>query len=99
LNACSFDKGFHSPANQVALTEQLDMVALPRKGKLSQQAQAVEQSDAFINARRKHSAVESAINALEVHGLIGVRITVSTASSVTLHWLCWQETFTALATF
>jgi len=53
----------------VALTEQLDMVALPRKGKLSQQAQAVEQSDAFINARRKHSAVESAINALEVHGL------------------------------
>lgn len=69
LNACSFDKGFHSPANQMALTEQLDMVALPRKGKLSLEAQAVEQSDAFINARRKHSAVESAINALEVHGL------------------------------
>ena len=69
LNACSFDKGFHSPENQTALTEQLDMVALPRKGKLSQQAQAVEHSDAFINARRKHSAVESAINALEVHGL------------------------------
>lgn len=69
LNACSFDKGFHSPANQAALTEQLDRVALPRKGKLSQQAQAVEQPAAFIHARRKHSAVESAINALEVHGL------------------------------
>lgn len=69
LNACSFDKGFHSPANQAALAEQLEMVALPRKGKLSRQAQEVEQTEAFIKARRKHSAVESAINGLEVHAL------------------------------
>ena len=69
LNACSFDKGFHSKANQVALQEQLALVALPRKGKLSKEAQAVEQAPAFANARRAHSAVESAINALEVHGL------------------------------
>ena len=69
LNACSFDKGFHSPENQAALKEQLELVALPRKGKLSQQAQAVEQSAQFVKARRAHSAVESAINALEVHGL------------------------------
>jgi IS5 family transposase len=44
-------------------------VALPRKGKLSQQAKAAEQTEEFIKARRAHSAVESAINALEVHGL------------------------------
>ena len=69
LNACSFDKGFHSTANQAALKEQLDLVALPRKGKLSQEAQATEQAPAFARARRAHSAVESAINALEVHGL------------------------------
>ena len=69
LNACSFDKGFHSTENQIALKEQLDLVALPRKGKLSEQAQALEQSDAFARARRAHSGVESAINALEVHGL------------------------------
>jgi transposase, IS5 family len=69
LNACSFDKGFHSPENQRALKDQLELVALPRKGKLSQIAQAEQQSDAFIKARRSHSAVESAINALEVHGL------------------------------
>ena len=69
LAACSFDKGFHSPANQSALMERLELVVLRRKGKLSQQAQALEQSPAFIKARRKHSAVESAINALEVHGL------------------------------
>ena len=44
-------------------------MALPRKGKLSKSAQAVEQADGFVKARRAHSAVESAINALEVHGL------------------------------
>lgn len=69
LAACSFDKGFHSSANQLALQEQLTLVALPRKGKLSKNAQEVEQSPPFINARRAHSAVESAINAIEVHGL------------------------------
>jgi transposase, IS5 family len=69
LNACSFDKGFHSPNNQAELKNHLELVALPRKGKLSQQAQAVEQSPQFTQARRGHSAVESAINGLEVHGL------------------------------
>ncbi len=69
LSACSFDKGFHSPDNQEELKEHLDLVALPRKGKLSQAAQAEQQSEAFLKARRAHSAVESAINALEVHGL------------------------------
>jgi hypothetical protein len=69
LTTCSFDKGCHSPANQLALKEHLELVALPRKGKLSQMARATEQSEAFAKARRKHSAVESAINALEVHGL------------------------------
>jgi len=69
LDACSFDKGFHSPANQVELKQHLQQVALPRKGKLSQQASAEEQAPEFTQARRAHSAVESAINALEVHGL------------------------------
>jgi hypothetical protein len=69
LNACSFDKGFHSPLNQLALKAQLELVVLPRKGKLSKQAQAQEQAPEFVKARRAHSAVESAINGLEVHGL------------------------------
>ena len=69
LNVCSFDKGFHSPENQRELKAQLERVVLPRKGKLSQQAQALEQTEAFVKARHQHSAVESAINALEVHGL------------------------------
>ena len=69
FNACSFDKGFHSPANQAELTQQLDQLTLPKKGKLSKVRQAVEQGEEFVKARRAHSAVESAINALEVHGL------------------------------
>ncbi len=69
LEACSFDKGFHSPENQQELQAHLRLVALPRKGKLSQQAQAVESAEDFVKARAQHSAVESAINALEVHGL------------------------------
>lgn len=69
LNVCSFDKGFHSQENQQRLKERLALTALPRKGKLSQSAQALEHSEAFVKARRQHSAVESAINALEVHGL------------------------------
>lgn len=69
LDACSFDKGFHSQENQRDLKAHVTVVTLPRKGKLSQQAQASEQAEAFVQARRQHSAVESAINALEVHGL------------------------------
>ena len=69
LRACSFDKGFHSRTNQAGLKELLELAALPRKGKLTSAAQAVEQSAEFIEARHAHSAVESAINALEVHGL------------------------------
>jgi len=69
LNACSFDKGFHSQENQRVLPAHLELVALPRKGKLSQQARELEQSAEFVKARRAHSAVESAINGLEVHGL------------------------------
>ena len=69
LNVCSFDKGFHSKDNQIALKAQLDLVVLPRKGKLSQVAKEEEQAPEFVKARRAHSAVESAINGLEVHGL------------------------------
>jgi hypothetical protein len=69
LTAVSYDKGFHSPQNQEALNKKLGLVALPRKGRLSQASRAIESSEDFKKARRKHSAVESAINALEVHGL------------------------------
>jgi hypothetical protein len=69
LNACSFDQGFHSPSNQQELKDRLDHVVLPKKGKCSKAEQQRESAPEFKRARQQHSAVESAINALEVHGL------------------------------
>jgi transposase, IS5 family len=69
LGSCSFDKGFHSPKNQEELRKHLDRVVLPRKGKLSAINREIEHSEEFRTARKKHSAVESSINALENHGL------------------------------
>ena len=69
LRACSFDQGFHSPTNQQALRGLLDCVILPKRGKLSQEQRAYQQAEAFVQGRRRHAAVESAINALEAHGL------------------------------
>jgi len=69
FRSCSFDKGFHSPENQKELAVILDKSILPRKGKLSAINKEIENSEGFKSARRKHSAVESSINALENHGL------------------------------
>jgi len=35
LTLCSFDKGFHSPQNQIDLKAELSTVVLPKKGRLS----------------------------------------------------------------
>jgi hypothetical protein len=69
INSASFDKGFHSPANQTALAAMIPQVVMPKKGKLSRVQAEREHDPAFIRLRHQHSAVESAINALEVHGL------------------------------
>lgn len=69
LSSCSFDKGFYTPSNLEQLRALLDFVVLPKKGRLSFEDKKREHSEDFISARYQHSAVESAINALEVHGL------------------------------
>lgn len=69
LAGCSFDKGFYSPENKRHLSDILDYVILPKKGRLSVKDKELEQSEEFVKSRRKHSAVESTINALENHGL------------------------------
>jgi IS5 family transposase len=69
LAGCSFDKGFYSPDNKTELANILDYVILPKKGRLSAKDKQIEHSEEFIESRRKHSAVESSINALENHGL------------------------------
>lgn len=69
LKSCSYDKGFWTTKNQPALTEALDKVILPKKGKLSRTDKERESTEEFSKARKQHSAVESGINALENHGL------------------------------
>ncbi len=69
LNSSTFDKGFHSPDNQKKPAEISGKVILPRKGRLSAINREIENSEEFRVVRRKHSAVESSINALENHGL------------------------------
>jgi hypothetical protein len=69
LDGCSFDKGFYSPDNKRRLGNILDYVILPKKGRLSAKDKEIEKSKEFVSSRRKHSAVESSINALENHGL------------------------------
>ena len=69
LNAISFDKGYHSPENQRVLPTLVEQLTLPKKGRLNREEQAREQSAGFQAHRRRHSGVESAINALEQGGL------------------------------
>ena len=69
LHACSFDKGFYTPDNRERLELLLEQVTLPKKGKWSEADRARESEEEFIAARKQHSAVESAINAMQVHGL------------------------------
>ena len=69
LFSCSYDKGFYTPSNRDVLVQIVTNPVLPKKGKLSLKEKEKEYSDEFIRCRRQHSAVESAINALEHHGL------------------------------
>jgi len=69
LHSVSMDKGFHSKDNQVKLKEIVNVVVIPRKGRLNAVDRASESEAEFVRLRQQHSAVESAINALEQHGL------------------------------
>ena len=69
LHSISMDKGFHTRDNQANLKALADVVVLPKKGRLSAVDRARETDAEFVRLRQQHSAVESAINALEQHGL------------------------------
>lgn len=69
IDSLSFDRGFWSPANEAELNTIIRKVVMPKKGYRSQERQAIEGDKEFKKLRHKHSAVESGINALQVHGL------------------------------
>ena len=69
LVSCSFDKNFYSHENKKRLSAMLETVALPKKGKLTEEQRIEESGEEFLAARQQHPAVESGIHALENHGL------------------------------
>ena len=69
LAGCSFDKGYYSPGNRKRLDELLELNVMPKKGKLGKADRERETAPEFVEARRAHAAVESAINNLEQRGV------------------------------
>lgn len=70
VHSASFDRGYHSPNNQKELKLLVPKLILPKKGKLSKSEQdKIRADEEYKTLRRKHSAVESNINALEHHAL------------------------------
>ena len=69
LKSWSFDKGFWHKDNKELLSNHVETLVMPKKGKCNK-AEAEEQSKPlFKKLRNKHSAVESNINELEHRGL------------------------------
>ena len=76
IASMSFDKGYYSKRdengknNQTRIEDELNVSAyIPVKGRRNKVDQERETSSEFAAARKQHPAVESAINALESHGL------------------------------
>ena len=65
----SFDRGFHSPEDQVELAKLVKSPCLPKPGFKQAAAQLAEQSTAasltFRAAKQRHPGIESAINGLQ----------------------------------
>jgi hypothetical protein len=65
MKSLSFDRGFHSPGNQTALSEIVEHVCLPKPGKKQSVEQDETEDDIFHASRQRHSGVESTIGALQ----------------------------------
>ena len=65
LHSMSYDRGCYSKSNRKELSEILGSFALPKKGKLSESDKTIQSSEDYIEAKKKHFAVGSAINALD----------------------------------
>ncbi len=74
IEEISFDRGFHSPANQIGLAEIIDDVCLPKPGVKQSVEQLNSASVTFHQAKQRHSGIESAIGALQSgNGLVRCR--------------------------
>jgi hypothetical protein len=74
IEEASFDRGFHSPENQIELENIIKHPCLPKPGSKQSVEQAAQASVRFHRARRRHAGVESAIGALQSgNGLVRCR--------------------------
>ena len=69
IQSISFDKGFTRQEDRELLQLYIPAVVMPKRGKKNAEETEREKSKKFVALRRRHSAVESQINALEHHGL------------------------------
>jgi len=65
IRSASFDRGFHSPENQIELAKLVAHPCLPKPGHVQAAQQEREATVEFREARRRHAGVESAIGALQ----------------------------------
>jgi IS5 family transposase len=65
IRSASFDRGFHSPANQVRMAEIVAHPCLPMRGPKQEARQQGTATVEFRAGRRHHPGVESAIHALQ----------------------------------
>ena len=65
IEEASFDRGFHSPENQIELAKIIARPCLPKPGAKQAAAQAASATVQFRAARQRHAGVESAIGALQ----------------------------------
>ena len=73
LTSCSMDRGFYSSSNRDKLDELLELNAMPKKGGRTKEDMERELAPDFVEARRQHPAVESAISNLNQRGLSLIR--------------------------
>ena len=74
IEELSFDRGFHSPENQIELAKIVSGICLPKPGAKQSIEQLENASVQFHEAKQRHPGVESAIGALQSgNGLVRCR--------------------------
>jgi transposase, IS5 family len=65
IQQASFDRGFHTPANQAAFADIVAEPCVPVRGARQAARQDAEATEAFRQGRRRHPGVESLIHGLQ----------------------------------
>ncbi len=69
IQSVSFDKGYWSKPNNIAIKALVEKVIMPKKGRLNKEESEEQSTKEFKDLRQHHSSVESSINGLNHTGL------------------------------